>query len=152
LPTRIPPGLLKSISPFLTLIISEKLKSITKKFDFNIAYKLLNCMNTFIKTGKNKTKKEDHSNVVYKINCLDCNYSYVRQTKRKLKTRLKEHVNDLEKPANSLSVISCHKGLNKQSNTERFPEIFLSIIEKSPSTHIELLSSLLFPLLSFHNI
>ena len=39
----------------------------------------MNCMNIFIKTGKDKIKKKDHSNVVYKINCQDCNYSYVGQ-------------------------------------------------------------------------
>jgi len=63
----------------------------TKKFDFNIAHKPMNCMNTtgFIKTGKDKIKKEDHSNVMYKINCLDCKYSYVAQTKKKLKTAFK---------------------------------------------------------------
>ena len=64
--------------------ISENFKSITKKFDFNIAHKSMNCMNIFIKTGKDKIKKKDHSNVVYKINCLD--YLYVRQIKRELKT------------------------------------------------------------------
>ena len=37
----------------------------------------MNCMNTFIKIGKDKIKKEDHSNVIYKINCHDCNYFYV---------------------------------------------------------------------------
>ena len=57
--------------------ISKKFKSITKKFDFNIAYKPMNCMNIFIETGKDKIKKEDHSNVIYKINCHDCNYFYV---------------------------------------------------------------------------
>ena len=34
--------------------ISEKFNSITKKFDFNIAHKPINCMNAFIKTGKDK--------------------------------------------------------------------------------------------------
>ena len=52
----------------------------------------MNSMSTFIKTGKDKIKKEDLSNVVYKVNCQDCNYSYVGQTKRKLKTRLKKHI------------------------------------------------------------
>ncbi|KYN38430.1 hypothetical protein ALC56_07206 [Trachymyrmex septentrionalis] len=66
-------------------------------------------MNTFIKTGKDKIKKEDHSNVMYKINCLDCNYSYVGQTKRKLKTHLKEYINDFKKVTNIMSVISLHK-------------------------------------------
>jgi len=51
----------------------------------------MNCMNNFIKTGKDKIKKEEHSNIVYKINYHDCNYSYVGQTKRKLRTCLKEH-------------------------------------------------------------
>jgi len=122
-------------------------------------------MSTFIKTGKDKIKKEDHSNVVYKINCQDCNYSYVGQTKRKLKTRLKKHIKDFNKPTTSLSVISYYKlgsdhtidwenpcildaerfyykrmvsevihikrqekGLNKQSDTERFPKIYLPLI------------------------
>jgi len=66
-------------------------------------------MNIFIKTEKDKIKKQDHSNVVYKINCLNCNYSYVGQTKRKLKTRLKEYMNDFKKPTNTLFVISRHK-------------------------------------------
>ncbi|KYN32659.1 hypothetical protein ALC56_13030, partial [Trachymyrmex septentrionalis] len=34
---------------------------------------------------------------------------YVGQTKRKLKTRFKEHIKDLNKPTNSLSIIACHK-------------------------------------------
>ena len=94
------------------------------------------------------------------------------QTKRKLKTRLKEHIKDLNKPTNSLSVISCHKldsdhtidwdnssildsehsyykrmisemihikrqenGLNKQSDIERFPEIYIPFIGNSSSPH-----------------
>ena len=41
--------------------------------------------------------------------CLDCDYSYIEQTKRKLKTHLKEHINDFKKPTNTLSVISRRK-------------------------------------------
>jgi len=53
---RIPPGLLKNILPFVFLYkISEKFKSITRKID--IAYKPMNCMNNFIKTGKDKNQK-----------------------------------------------------------------------------------------------
>ena len=64
----------------------------------------------FIKTGKN-VKKEDNSNVIYKINCQDCDFSYVGQTKRKLKTRIKEYKADINKSTNLLSVV-CHQ-LNK---------------------------------------
>ena len=69
----------------------------------------MNNLNRFIKMGKDKIKKGKLSNVVYQINCKNCDYSYVGQTKRKLKTRLKEHMNDLKKPANSYSVISNHR-------------------------------------------
>lgn len=48
-------------------------------------------------------------NVVYKICCKDCNASYVEQTGRKLKTRLKEHRNDINKKTGNLSVISEHR-------------------------------------------
>jgi len=40
MPTRIPPGLLKSILSFRTFI--KSLKFIIRKFDFNIAYKPMN--------------------------------------------------------------------------------------------------------------
>ncbi|KYQ57435.1 hypothetical protein ALC60_03396 [Trachymyrmex zeteki] len=47
-------------------------------------------------------------NVVYKISCDDCEASYAGQTKRKLKTRVKEHVSDIRKKTGSPSVISDH--------------------------------------------
>jgi len=60
--------------------IFEKFNSITKKFDFNIVHKPINCMNTFIKTGKDKIKNEDHSNVEYKINL---SITIIRRTNKK---------------------------------------------------------------------
>ena len=127
----------------------------------------MNNLSKFIKTGKDRVKKDERSNIVYKIECKDCNYSYVGQTKRKLKTRLKEHIKDLKKPIESLSVISNHridkdhrmdwdntkildsersyykrsisemihiktqkKGLNKQSDTEWFPDLYLPLLEQ----------------------
>ena len=88
---------------------SEKFNIALNKFQFELVYKPMNNLNRFIKTGKDKIKKDELSNVVYQINCKDCDYSYVGQTKRKLKTRLKEYVNNFKKPVNSLSVISNHR-------------------------------------------
>jgi len=47
--------------------------------------------------------------VVYKINCLECEVFYIGQTKRLLKTRIKEHTTDINKKNGSLSVISNHR-------------------------------------------
>ena len=41
--------------------------------------------------GKDKNVKNYNSNVVYKINCNDCNASCVGQTSRRLSVRIKEH-------------------------------------------------------------
>jgi len=38
-----------------------------------------------------RKRKEEHVEVIYKINCLDCEVSYVGQTRRKLNTRIKEY-------------------------------------------------------------
>jgi len=50
--------------------------------------------------------------VVYKIDCNDCETSYVGQTKRSLKTRINEHFKDINKTG-ALSVISDHRLNNK---------------------------------------
>lgn len=47
--------------------------------------------------------------VVYKIDCLNCEASYVGQTKRQLKTRIHEHKSDINKKNGSPSVISEHR-------------------------------------------
>jgi len=108
--------------------------------------------------------------VVYKIDCLNCNSSYVGQTKRQFKMRIKEHTSDINKKNSVLSVVSNHRleynhdmnwddavildiepsytkrivsemvhikrqcnGLNKQSDTDLLPEVYLPIIKSLPS-------------------
>ena len=127
-------------------------------------------MNIFIKTGKDPLLKDDHRGVVYKINCLNCESSYVGQTKRKLKTRIKEHKADIRKSTSEMSVVSRHQlnemheldwnnirildteqslmkrrisemiyiksqisGINKQSDTEGLPDVYLSLLKKDLS-------------------
>jgi len=51
--------------------------------------------------------------VVYKINCSDCEASYVEQIKRSLKTRINEHFRDINKTSGSLPIISEHRLTNK---------------------------------------
>jgi len=64
-----------------------------------LAYIGLNKLNTFIRAQKDKLLSLLHSNIkliVYKINCKNCDASYVGQTGRILKTRIKKHKNHKE--------------------------------------------------------
>jgi len=45
-------------------------------------------------------------NVVYKLNCMDCNASYVGQTGRLLKTRIAEHKNHINSKTTAHSLIT----------------------------------------------
>ena len=77
--------------------ISERFSKLTKKYGFNVAYSCGNSLNKFIKKGKDKIDNLCRSNVVYKIKCLECEASYVGQTKRQLKTRVKEHRSNINR-------------------------------------------------------
>ncbi|KYQ52671.1 hypothetical protein ALC60_08203 [Trachymyrmex zeteki] len=88
---------------------SEKFNNIASKNNFKVSYKPMNTLNRFIKSGKDKLDKMDQCDVVYRINCLDCNASYVEQTKRKTKTRIKEHKSNIKKSKDTLTVISQHQ-------------------------------------------
>jgi len=58
-----------------------------------------------------------HQGVVYQISCHGCDASYIGQTKRQLRTRIKEHVSDINKKSGFPSVITEHR-LNFNHNFE----------------------------------
>jgi len=49
---------------------------------------------TMLKRGKDRLNDHQVTEVVYKINCNDCDKVYIGQTKRHLVTRIKEHRNN----------------------------------------------------------
>ena len=85
--------------------ISEKFKSITKNQNIIVSYYSLSKLNQYIKTHKDPIAHSAHNNVVYKINCKDCDASYVGQTGRQLQTRISEHKNHIKKNTQNRSVI-----------------------------------------------
>lgn len=46
---------------------------------------------------------------MYRIDCQDCNATYIGQTKRYLNTRIKEHINNIKLHPSNHSVISKHR-------------------------------------------
>ena len=63
-----------------------------------------------MKKGKYKSDKENQHNVMYQIECKNCEANYIGQTKRALKTRIKEHKNNINTTdPDKHSVITLHR-------------------------------------------
>ena len=67
------------------------IKNFFKKYNENVVFSTINKLNSIIILGKDKNVKYNNANVVYKINCNNCNASYVGQTSRRLNVRIKSH-------------------------------------------------------------
>jgi len=88
--------------------ISELVATTVDKSKCITGYRVLNSLGRFIKAHKDTNELLTNSNVVYKISCHDCNASYVGQTKRQVKTRIKEHKNNSKLLSSKPSVITEH--------------------------------------------
>jgi len=86
--------------------ISEIITSIINKSLFTIGYRGLNKLDRIIKVHKDQTEHQHKNNVIYKIYCKNCNASYVGQTKRQLKTRIREHYNNIKLDDSRHSVVT----------------------------------------------
>jgi len=76
--------------------VSHELCRLLRGSGFNIVYKITKKLNTLIKRGKDILHNNDKTNVVHKLNCKNCNVSYIGQTKRHLRTRVKEHSSNIK--------------------------------------------------------
>lgn len=85
-------------------------ETITKKLDYNysLGYRCLNKLNRIVKIQKDSILHFDNNNTVYRLTCKNCDASYVDQSKRRLKTRIKEHCNNIKLAPDKHSVISDH--------------------------------------------
>lgn len=89
--------------------VSSKFIPLSHRLNKNLAFLILNKLNYFIKVHKDPLPNDQKTNIVYRINCLDCNASYVGQTKRHLHTRIKEHQSNIDNPSANLTVVSEHR-------------------------------------------
>ncbi|KAG5321378.1 IPYR pyrophosphatase, partial [Pseudoatta argentina] len=94
-------------SPFK--ITTEAAQKILDKAPEPVEPQPVEPIGSFIKRGKDKLNFLSNQNVVYKISCDDCEASYVGQTKRRLSTRLQEHISDIKKNTGSPTVITDHR-------------------------------------------
>jgi len=100
--------------PYFTIpyvsCIATKFIQFFKNISFcKLSFSCLNKLNKFIKVHKDLLSTSSRSNVVYKIECSNCDASYVGQTKRLLKDRIGEHRNHIKKNSCQTSVITNHR-------------------------------------------
>jgi len=87
---------------------SHDLKRILKNL-IDVRFTIPKKLNCLIKKGKDQLNKAQVTEVVYKLNCKNCDKVYIGQTKRHLGTRVKEHLNNIKSTSNNYSVVSNHR-------------------------------------------
>jgi len=89
--------------------IAKKFIQYFKNISFcKLAFTCYNKLNKFIKVHTDPLPVASRPNVVYKINCQNCDALYVGQTKRILNTRISEHRNHIRRNSLQTSVITDH--------------------------------------------
>lgn len=69
--------------------------STLKSIGFRVVHMLPKKLSCLIKDDKDFLHNTQKSNVVYQIDCMDCDMKYIGQTKRCVKTRMMEHITTL---------------------------------------------------------
>jgi len=95
------------VIPFISKM-TDKFKKITNNLKTKLAFFSLNKLGRMIKAQKDDILIGWNKNVVYKLDCKNCNVAYIGQTKRRLHTRVNEHKNDIKKTSNN-SVVTEHR-------------------------------------------
>jgi len=76
--------------------------------DMRVAYYGVNKLRN-IKAHKDPLPNLCKKNVIYKLNCNNCEAICIGQTKRQLKTRITEHKNHIKRNTSTHSVITDHR-------------------------------------------
>ncbi|XP_067216923.1 reticulocyte-binding protein homolog 1 isoform X1 [Linepithema humile] len=118
---------------------TKKLEKKIKEHGFSPAYSCHNKLNTYIKTGKDKLEHKKQNDIVYQINCNQCEATYIGQTGRQLQIRIKEHRKDINKKTGTLSVISEHK----IKYNHEFEWDNVKILDKEPTYRKRLISEMI---------
>jgi len=88
--------------------LSNDIKRIVKNF-VDVRFSIPKKLDTVIKKGKDRLDNRRKTEVVYKIECKDCDQVYIGQTKRHLETRIKEHRSNIKNPSGNFSVVTSHR-------------------------------------------
>ena len=88
--------------------VLEALTRILSDINVQVHMKPFRTLRKILSHPKDRIPDDDKSNVIYKINCRDCDASYVGETGRALKTHVSEHHRAVEKMNFSGSALAQH--------------------------------------------
>ncbi|XP_024872108.1 uncharacterized protein LOC112454769 [Temnothorax curvispinosus] len=91
--------------------------------EFKVLLTIPKKLDCIIKKGKDKLPNLKQTELVYRIDCANCNAAYIGQTKRHLETRIKEHACDIRKNSDNHSVVSKHRLTHKHDFNWQQPKI-----------------------------
>lgn len=79
--------------------LTERINKEIRKLgsDTKMANKVCNTLSMVFTKTKDRIATVDKNNVIYKIDCGDCNKVYIGQTSKKLETRITQHGKDVER-------------------------------------------------------
>ena len=76
--------------------LTELLERILKPYDIRVATKPLRTLQQLFPSPKDRPPPVSETNVVYKIDCSNCSWSYIGETGRGFNTRQKEHIRNVK--------------------------------------------------------
>ena len=71
---------------------SEQLRKTFNKYNIKTTFYTPATLRSFLSKPIDPIPKEDRNNVIYQLNCKDCEAVYVGETKRSLNIRTNEHI------------------------------------------------------------
>jgi len=95
------------VVPYIKEICNGIKRVVGKNCD--LRYTIPKKLTSIIKKGKDKLDTKMNTDVVYKLDCNDCDKVYIGQTKRHLLTRIKEHKNNIKNSSGNYSVVTNHR-------------------------------------------
>lgn len=87
--------------------ITDKLKTVFKQNNLRIVYSSKNKLKDLFGSTKDKIENLDKTGI-YKVSCNECQDVYIGQTRRKLKTRFKEHLSHIKYNRPLKSSVAAH--------------------------------------------
>jgi len=126
--------------PYVSCIAKNFMQFFSNISFTKLAFSCHNKLNRFIKVQKDPLPSSLRSNVVYQLNCQNCNASYVGQTKRALSIRVNEHRSHITRNSSQQSVITDHRLLYKHD----FDWDNVQILDEEKNYNKRLISEMIF--------